>query len=471
MSVTWVKTEYVPIDDLTPFPGNARRGDVEKIRESIARLGQYRSLVVRDTGKDMVILAGNHTYQALAAEGNEVARCEVIRCDDDEAKRINLADNRMAELGGYDDDALAELLSGLDGDLDGTGYAEDDLNALLAVAEPQTVSDDGRDMEPEADQVPEPPSEPVTRTGDVWLLGPHRILCGDSRDAGDVARLLDGARVNVAFTSPPYASQRAYDESSGFKPIPPDEYVGWFDDVQANVRAHLAEDGSWFVNIKEHCEGGQRHLYVKDLTAQHVRAWGWKWVDELVWLDTKNGMPGKWPNRFKDAWERVLQFSHGSQIKFRPTANATPTDDMIIYNPETRIAASDGRGGGYHEGSKPREYTSGLALPSNVVQIPAGGDGSHTAAFPVALPAWFIRAYSDPGDVVFDPFMGSGSTLIAAHQENRVAYGTEISAAYCDVVCTRWQNATGVKPERFIDDGTTESVDFTTGGDYGQGQA
>jgi hypothetical protein len=96
----------------------------------LRRHGQYRSLVVRDTGSALVVLAGNHTRDALDAEGHGTARCEVIQCSDDEARRINLADNRLAELGGYDDADLAALLEGLDGDFDGTGWTLEDLDAL-----------------------------------------------------------------------------------------------------------------------------------------------------------------------------------------------------------------------------------------------------------------------------------------------------------------------------------------------------
>lgn len=455
--VTYVRTADIALDELTPFPGNAKRGDVDQIRASLRRNGQYRSLVVREIPDGpLIVLAGNHTMQALTAEGHATARCEVVLCDEDTARRINLADNRTAELGGYDNDALAELLSYLDGDYEGTGYTDADIDALI-------TPPDIEELEPadaDEDDAGPPPAEPVTKPGDIWILGPHRIICGDVRDHGTVERLLDGNRINIAFTSPPYASQRTYDETSGFRPIPPDEYVDWFEDVQANVRAHLADDGSWFVNIKEHCDDGQRDLYVKDLTVAHVRRWGWRFVDELIWLDTSNGMPGAWPNRFKDAWEPVFHFSLNSGIKFRPMANATPTNDLIVFDPETRISANDGQGGGYHTSDKQREYASGLARPSNVVPVPAGGDRGveHSAAFPSKLPAWFIRAYSDSRDVVFDPFMGSGSTLIAAHRENRIAYGTEISTGYCDVICRRFQQTTGIRP---VLASTGEEHDFT----------
>ncbi|RSN38584.1 hypothetical protein DMC64_41695 [Amycolatopsis sp. WAC 04197] len=132
MSAVYVETREIPLGELVKYPGNAKRGDVGKIRESIKRNGQYRSLVVRqaDDGT-LTILAGNHTFEAIKLERHATARCEVITCDDQDALRINLVDNRSAELGGYDDDALVHLLSYLDEDYDGTGYTKDDVDRLL----------------------------------------------------------------------------------------------------------------------------------------------------------------------------------------------------------------------------------------------------------------------------------------------------------------------------------------------------
>jgi hypothetical protein len=131
VSTKWKETRHVALFDLTMFPGNAKRGDVDQIRGSLRRNGQYRSLVVRDTGEGLVILAGNHTYQALRLERQDLARCEIIECDDDTARRINLVDNRSAELGEYDNDALVQLLSYLDDDYTGTGYTQNDVDLLL----------------------------------------------------------------------------------------------------------------------------------------------------------------------------------------------------------------------------------------------------------------------------------------------------------------------------------------------------
>jgi ParB-like nuclease domain len=145
LSAEWIETRSIPLGQLTRYPGNARRGDLDGIRASVRRHGQYRSLVVRATGDGLVILAGNHTYDALQAEGHVRARCEVIDCDDDEARRIVLADNRIADKGSYDEDALAELLSYLDGDYEGTGWTEGEVMGFVHTADwvPSPEDDQG----------------------------------------------------------------------------------------------------------------------------------------------------------------------------------------------------------------------------------------------------------------------------------------------------------------------------------------
>lgn len=205
------------------------------------------------------------------------------------------------------------------------------------------------------------------------------------------------------------------------------------------IQEHLASDGSYFLNLKEHTENGQRHLYVTDLLISHVRDWGWRWVDTFIWRDTKNGVPGTWPNRFKDAWEPVYHFARAMAIKFHPLANATETNDAFSYSPDNE---QSGSGSGLL-GARSDEAHEGLARPSNVIEIAAGGTGDHPAQFPLELPAWFIRAFSDEGDVVFEPFAGSGQTIIACEQEARHGYGVEISPGYCDVIVRRWERLTG----------------------------
>ena len=150
MAVERLGTRDVPISDLTYFPGNARRGNLAEIRKSVKRLGQYRAVVVRDTGDALVILAGNHTVRAMADEGLETASCGVIRCTDDEARRVNIADNRLSDIATDDQDELVQLLSYLDEDYEGTGWTEEDVRKLIDVPdfEPEDESPRLDELEP-----------------------------------------------------------------------------------------------------------------------------------------------------------------------------------------------------------------------------------------------------------------------------------------------------------------------------------
>jgi site-specific DNA-methyltransferase (adenine-specific)/site-specific DNA-methyltransferase (cytosine-N4-specific) len=252
-----------------------------------------------------------------------------------------------------------------------------------------------------------------------------------------------GGRINVAFTSPPYASQRKYDESSGFKPIPESEFCGWFSNVQKHVQANIADDGSWFVNIKAHCDDGCRSLYVFDLVLDHVRKWNWRFIDDFVWR--RSGLPGSWDNRFKNQHEPVFHFSLGRNIKFNPDSVRNESDDAFVYTGKLKAASTTNPIS--FSGSAVTRQTA-TALPGNVLPPFRSEAVQHEAAFPVGLPSFFIKAYSDKGDNVYEPFCGSGTTLIAAEQLGRKCYGMEISPQYCDVIVKRWETLTGRKAER-----------------------
>jgi DNA modification methylase len=336
-----------------------------------------------------------------------------------------------------------EDLRAADFDLDLLGFNADELGALLSDEDDDTEEDEGLT---DADAVPDAPAQPVTNAGDVWQLGNHRITCGSCRDSKDVGRLLAGAKINLAFTSPPYAAQRTYDESSGFKPIDPDHYVQWYADVAANIHSNLADDGSYFCNIKEHAEDGVRHTYVKRLLLTHLDAWGWRWVDEFCWI--RQGIPGdaEGMGRFRNAWESIFWFSKNKRPKFNPKAVRHVSEGAFSYADQLAAGKTIGaknQGAGSASNS-PVGHGHGLAYPSNVLDLKQKAETlGHAAAFPVVLPEFFIKAYTDEGDAVFDPFMGSGSTLMAAEKNDRICYGTEISPAYVDVIVNRWQAFTG----------------------------
>jgi DNA modification methylase len=419
--------EYVDIGLLVPWAKNPRKNDhvVERLAESIRRFGFGAPIIARSGTRE--VIAGHTRLKAAKALGMAKVPVRYLELSEGEAHALALADNKLTEGADWDNEMLGEVLAELDADgvdTSGLGWDSAEINALLD----EPLADEGATGE---DDAPEVDDGPVDSTaGTLYHLGPHRLLCGDCRKPEDVARLLDGARINIAFTSPPYASQREYDPSSGFKPIRPDEFVDWFEAVQANVRANLAEDGSWFVNIKEHCEDGQRHLYVKDLTIAHVRRWGWRFVDELIWY--KQGMPGLFGERLKNEYEPVFHFAGGeAKTRFDAVKHSSPKVPTGSKGTSSALQGVEDPFLGRSEG---------MALPGNVIRCPpdSAGVGAHAARFPVALPEFFIKAYTDPGDVVFEPFCGSGTTLIAAAKHKRIAFGMEISPRYCDVIRRRW---------------------------------
>lgn len=428
-----IETELLSVDSLTPYAKNPRTGDVEAIKESLIVNGQYRAIVVRAGTHD--VLAGNHTLAAAKALGWSELLCHVVDVDDEQAARIVLVDNRSNDLATYDNVALTELLRSLP-DLKGSGYGDDFLDELLTELAPAKRKDDTPAVELEG--------ESRTKRGDVYALAGHRLICGDAASVDDVAQLMDGNKATIAVTSPPYASQRTYDESSGFKPIHPDSYGEWFAEIAATTWTALDENGSLFLNIKEHCSDGQRDLYVKRLVI-HLVDLGWKFVDEFCWVDTNNGVPGGWTNRFKDAWEPVFQMSKTtSGFTFNPLANGTESSHTFSYSPENATAPT---GSGLLGNKKANGFQDGIARPSNVLTMKAENAGLHSAPFPVKLPEWFIRAYSNADDIIFEPFAGSGTTIIAAENERRRCYAVEISPKYCDIIVDRWERHTGQKAE------------------------
>jgi len=437
----------VAIDELVPDPNNARKHSPENLRaiaESLKDLGQYRPAIVNARNNQVVV--GNGMLEAARSIGWQSLEVRFVELTDEQQRKLSIVDNRTAEVGvAWDEELLAAQLADLHGD-------NPDLADALLLDELLKVVDGATEhVEFEAGQgdneVPEPPENPITQPGDLWLLGKHRLLCGDCRDANAWKRLLSGKQINVCMTSPPYASQRKYDESSGFKPIKPDDYVAWWEPLQACVKANLTADGSFFVNIKPSAEGLDTELYVFDLVCTMARKWGWHFATEFCWQRT--GIPQQVVRRFKNQFEPVYQFTI-AEWKFRPEAVRHASDNVpIAQGPgagDTNAAKRQGRLSAV-EGN---EVAPGLAYPGN--RLPTFAEThealGHSAAFPVGLPSFFIRAFSDESDNIADPFLGSGTTLIAAEQLGRKCYGMEISPAYCDVIVRRWEKLTGEKADR-----------------------
>lgn len=451
--------ERRPRLSLRPFPRNARTHSPDQIRQVVASIQQWgwtMPVLIDESGE---IIAGH--ARVLAAEALELDEVPVLVArgwSEDQKRAYVIADNKLAQNAGWDDALLTLELRDLNAagfDLGLTGFAPGELQSIFGEAATSITGNT------DPDAVPPLPSDPVTRRNDVWLMGDHRLMCGDCRESADMAALMSGGAANLAFTSPPYAEQRDYDAESGFTKIAPDTYVDWFAKVAANVAAHLASDGSWFVNIKPAASGLDTLLYVHDLVAAHVRAWGWHFVTEFCW--ERPGVPKLVRWRFKNMFEPIYHFARG-EFKLHAEGMRRPSDNV----PRARGAGAGNTNWAKHQGaaitaSKMQRSPGfewfgdkvgpGLAFPGNRLPSFTGTHTAtgHAAAFPVGLPEWFIHAYTDSGDVVLDPFMGSGSTLIAAHGTHRRARGMELSPGYCDVVVRRWQDFTGKRATREAD--------------------
>ena len=236
-----------------------------------------------------------------------------------------------------------------------------------------------------------------------------RIILGD---CGVILRTLSDASVNLIVTSPPYADNR----KSTYEAVPIEQYVEWFLPISAQLKRVLKPDGSFILNIKERAINGERQTYVLELILE-MKKQGWLWTEEYIW-HKKNCYPGKWPNRFRDAWERCLHFTKQKQFKMFQDAVRVPMGDWtgkrLVNLSETdkkrdvsRVGSGFGKNISHWIG---REY----AYPTNVLHLATEcSNRGHSASFPVALPTWFIKLFTEEGDVVLDPFVGSGTTAVA----------------------------------------------------------
>ncbi|PJA57506.1 MAG: DNA methylase N-4 [Rhodocyclales bacterium CG_4_9_14_3_um_filter_68_10] len=406
MTASWFadKIEQWPTAKLLPYARNARThsdDQVAQIAASIAEFGFTNPILA---GSDGIIVAGHGRLAAAHKLGLEVVPVVVLdHLSPTQRRALVIADNRIAENAGWDDAMLRIEIAALqddDFDVSLTGFDADALAELMAGDEP-----DG-EGETDDDAVPELSETPISRPGDVWLLGGHRLLCGDSTVAESYQQLLKGETVDMVFTDPPYNVN--YANSAKDKMRGKDRAIlndnlgdGFYDFLLAALTPTIA-----------HCRGG---IYVAmssselDVLQSAFRAAGGKWSTFVIWA--KN------------------TFTLGRsdyQRQYEP----------ILY--------------GWPDGAT--RHWCGDRDQSDVWQIkkPHKND-LHPTMKPVELVERAIRNSSRPGNVVLDPFGGSGTTLIAAEKSGRLAQLIELDPKYADVIVRRWQEWTGKQATRESD--------------------
>jgi DNA modification methylase len=373
-------TQTVEIGQVRPHPKNVRQGDIGAISESLKAHGQYRAIVVqRSTGH---ILAGNHTWKAAKALGWKEISAHFIDCDDDAAMRILLADNRANDLATYDDAALAAVLAELnatDLGLAGTLFDGDALDDLIA--------DIGRE-EQIADAPDDAPA--ITQIGDIWLLGDHRLMCGDSSLTENLDRLMNGKKAGCVLTDPPYGINLDTDYSQGgaFKGR---KYRAVLNDDKPFDAASLS---AYFTEVAEQFWWGADY-YRQSLPYTELEG-SWLVWDKRV-EEAKDALIG---SAFELCWSRQR---HARRILRHQWTNWTS----------------------HHNQDHKRE---------------------HPTEKPIGMLKEIITRWCDDHAIIVDPFAGSGSTLIAAHLTNRTCYTMELDPHYCDIICARYQKQTGNLP-------------------------
>lgn len=382
--------EDVPVDSLHNDPSNVRKHgeqNLAAIKASLARFGQQKPIVVNREG---VVVAGNGTLMAARALGWRTVKAVRTGLEGAEATAFAIADNRTAELAEWDEGALQQQLAAIAIEdeelLAATGYDEKELARLAAAAAPEVTEDD----------VPEPPADPVTQPGDLWLLGKHRLLCGDSTKAEDVERLMDGQTPRLMVTDPPYgvAYEGGQVNAKKRERLRSDEVPDVFAPALACAR-NIMPEGAWYVwHAGKHAEP----VYAS------IRQCGYDVRALIVW--------------------HKLKAHYGA-----PSAHYCQKHEPCLY----AVSGS-----------------AGFTGPSNEVTVweidqPSRNE-FHPTQKPVECMARAIRNHDAP--LVYDPFLGSGTTLVAAEQLGRTCYGMEISPAYCDVIVKRWETLTGQKATR-----------------------
>ncbi len=436
-----LNVEYREVEALIPYARNPRthsEAQIARIAASIVEYGWTNPVLVDG---DSGIIAGHGRLAAARRLGlDQVPVIELAHLTTAQKRALVIADNRLALDAGWDEEMLALELAELSEAgyaLALTGFEDAEIDELLAgtaVAdeEEHQTAGDGDDSDT-ADEVPDVPVVPVSRTGDVWAIGPHRLICGDATDPSVVATLMQGDVARLCFTSPPYGNQRDY-TSGGI--------TDW-DALMRGVFGHLpmTGDGQVLVNLGLIHRDNEVIPYW-DAWLGWMRSQGWRRFAWYVW-DQGPGMPGDWQGRLAPSFEFVFHFNRQSRKpnKIVPCKHAGQESHLRADGSSTAMRSKDGEVGGWTHKGQPTQDTR---IPDSVIRVmrhkgKIGQDIDHPAVFPVALPEFAIEAYTDSGDVVFEPFGGSGTTMLAAQRTGRVCHSVEIAPEYVDVAIKRFQ--------------------------------
>ena len=404
MEASTLEVEWVPATSLRLNPANPRRNEaaVPHVAASLARFGWRQPIVARPSGE---IVAG-HT-RLLAARSLGMERVPVVRFEgtDLDATAYAIADNRTHEFAEWDEPALAKLLEGLRAEdaLEGVGFSTEEIDDLLA-----ELAHDASKADLEDAGAEEPPETPVTQLGDLWLLGDHRILCGDSTSEDDLARLMDGKRASLLATDPPYLVDYKggnHPQSWANRPETRDKH--WDDYVDPTQG--LAFFQTLLERSLAHC-------------IERVPVYQWHAHRRQALVE--------------EAWKAAGLLVHQQLIWVKARSVLTRSHYMWQHEPCFY---------GWPEGKMPEKAARPAPNLTTVWEIDQVGqqDGIHPTQKPLRIFEIPIEQHTKPGAIVLEPFSGSGTQIIGAERLGRKCFAMELSPAFVDVAVRRWEKTTG----------------------------
>ena len=432
-----LNVEYRKVDALIPYARNPRThtdAQVAKIAASIVEFGWTSPILVDG---DNGIIAGHGRLASARLLGlTEVPVIELAHLSLTQKRAYVIADNRLSLDAGWDEELLALELADLTEagfDLALTGFDDVELDAMFGPDSADADGDETDNSDAAADDVPDAPTVAVSRPGDVWALGQHRLICGDAADPAVIASLMQGEKAALCFTSPPYGNQRHY-TSGGIT-----DWDGLMQGVFAQMP--MAQDAQVLVNLGLIHRDNEVTPYW-DTWLSWMRGQGWRRFAWYVW-DQGPGMPGDWAGRLAPSFEFVFHFNRQSRTpnKCVPCKHAGQESHLRADGSSTAMRSKAGEVESWAHKGQPTQDTK---IPDSVIRImrhkgKIGQGIDHPAVFPVALPEFVIEAYSDAGAIVFEPFGGSGSTMLAAQRTGRRCRSAEIAPQYVDVAVRRFQ--------------------------------
>ncbi|MBX3361131.1 MAG: ParB N-terminal domain-containing protein [Phycisphaeraceae bacterium] len=444
-TTTGMQIEMRGVDEIKPYPNNPRVNDgaVEAVAKSIREFGWRQPIVV---DKDGVIVVGHTRWKAAKHLGLEKVPVHVADLTPEQAKAYRLADNRTALIAEWSDELLAvELgeLKALDIDLGGLGFSDVEISKLLEPGLEVGATD--------PDDIPAPPDEAITQPGDLWILGNHRLLCGDSGSVADLDRLLDGAVIHLCNTDPPYNVKVEPRSNNAIA-------AGLSSFSATQPKGRKGAGGEQTHHQKFDVE---RHPEKAKGTTKQMRAKDRPLANDFVTDEAFDGMLDAWfgniarvlmPGGSFYIWGGYANL--GNYPPFLKKHGLYFSQGIVWDKLHPVLTRKDFMGAfelafyGWKEGAAHRYYGPNNETDLWHVKKVNPQSMVHLTEKPVELAKRAMEYSSQPGENCLDLFGGSGSTLIAAEQTGRKAFLMELDAPYCDVIVQRWENFTGKKAER-----------------------